>query len=547
MTGIDRKSPSIPQGLATLAVVFLVVAGPACYTPIQECGGLQCREGQQCAFRQMVCITDDCGNGNLDTGEECDDGNILSGDGCTAKCRREQCPTGFLPPVTIDDFNTAQDWVTASVPNMSVTGAVTSIGANVILGSQRDLLVTKLDDAGSSQASARVAEGKLTLDCQAGVAGKVTIVWDGTANTPTGLGMIDLTSAGSVDAIELAVSAADQPYDLVIDVAQDDTKKSSSHRFERPASGAALLVIPFSQFTSDDVGGSDGVAADFTRAGSITATASGSALHLGLDFLRTTASVRATMVDRVFDRNHDPRPDGKPARPGDRIRYIVTVENPDDAFAFPSDPLVFTFDPSAPPNTGVIELVPGTVMFESPSDGTLVKGHLPGDETVEVKVNAVPDRNTQGACDDNATDPGCVFFQFEVEIPDELPEGTIEIPAQGFFRSDNPTGPNPLAGVPTDDPGTPAELDPSRTDITYCGNGKVDALAGEQCDDGNNDDSDACQNDCKRPAVVSLHGGGCAAAGDLGSAGLALLFLGLLAFMPRGSGSRPGWQRRCAG
>ncbi len=54
--------------------------------------------------------------------------------------------------------------------------------------------------------------------------------------------------------------------------------------------------------------------------------------------------------------------------------------------------------------------------------------------------------------------------------------------------------------------------------VPSCGNGVLDAGAGEQCDDGNADDLDACRNDCTRPNGVVVPCGpcdlGCAQEGD---------------------------------
>jgi cysteine-rich repeat protein len=45
--------------------------------------------------RGSVTLFDTCGNGVLSPAEQCDDGNTTTGDGCSATCRREGCPTTF--------------------------------------------------------------------------------------------------------------------------------------------------------------------------------------------------------------------------------------------------------------------------------------------------------------------------------------------------------------------------------------------------------------------------------------------------------------------
>jgi cysteine-rich repeat protein len=49
----------------------------------------------------------ECGNGNVDPGEECDDGNLIPGDGCSPICKLEVCGNGILDPQEeCDDGNT---------------------------------------------------------------------------------------------------------------------------------------------------------------------------------------------------------------------------------------------------------------------------------------------------------------------------------------------------------------------------------------------------------------------------------------------------------
>jgi cysteine-rich repeat protein len=45
--------------------------------------------------RGSITLFDACGNGVLSPAEQCDDGNTTSGDGCSATCRLEGCPTTF--------------------------------------------------------------------------------------------------------------------------------------------------------------------------------------------------------------------------------------------------------------------------------------------------------------------------------------------------------------------------------------------------------------------------------------------------------------------
>ncbi len=71
-------------------VLALVVLVAACANKpsAHECAsGIICPDPLQCAAVQPVCISNLCGNGITDPGETCDDGNIINGDGCSADCK----------------------------------------------------------------------------------------------------------------------------------------------------------------------------------------------------------------------------------------------------------------------------------------------------------------------------------------------------------------------------------------------------------------------------------------------------------------------------
>jgi cysteine-rich repeat protein len=50
----------------------------------------------QGSIGRLVGLGSDCGDGQLDSGEECDDGNGRNDDGCLADCRRPRCGDGFV-------------------------------------------------------------------------------------------------------------------------------------------------------------------------------------------------------------------------------------------------------------------------------------------------------------------------------------------------------------------------------------------------------------------------------------------------------------------
>lgn len=94
-----------------LAIACVALAACAGSPGATECAtGITCPEGTKCAAVQPVCITNDCGDGIVQSTEKCDDGNILDGDGCAANClSREECGDGVLNSAAgevCDDGNT---------------------------------------------------------------------------------------------------------------------------------------------------------------------------------------------------------------------------------------------------------------------------------------------------------------------------------------------------------------------------------------------------------------------------------------------------------
>jgi cysteine-rich repeat protein len=53
----------------------------------------------------------ECGDGNVDAGEQCDDGNNISGDGCSATCTlwSENCEGDFEPDGDVDGSDLVQE------------------------------------------------------------------------------------------------------------------------------------------------------------------------------------------------------------------------------------------------------------------------------------------------------------------------------------------------------------------------------------------------------------------------------------------------------
>ena len=136
----------------------------------------------------------------------------------------------------------------------------------------------------------------------------------------------------------------------------------------------------------------------------------------------------ATLVDAPVAR-------GVAVAPGEVIRYTATIENPAGNDTAAGVSLVVAPDPKTPLQTGSV----------TTDSGSVVSGNAGGDLTVEVSMGDLGGGQT-------------AEMRFEVRVPDPFPPGPAEVAIQGLV-----TG----IGVKllTDDPGTVAVGDPTRTTV----------------------------------------------------------------------------------
>lgn len=115
-----------PPGLSNVHLLFgdvvstqirLTVDAAACLDVVPtNCGNGQIDAGEQCDdgnttpgdHCSATCqIESVCGDGVAEGNEQCDDGNVAAGDGCAPVCRPEVCGSGYTDPgETCDDGNT---------------------------------------------------------------------------------------------------------------------------------------------------------------------------------------------------------------------------------------------------------------------------------------------------------------------------------------------------------------------------------------------------------------------------------------------------------
>ncbi|HNT75904.1 MAG TPA: Ig-like domain-containing protein [Anaerolineae bacterium] len=212
-------------------------------------------------------------------------------------------------PITVDDWETTQS-LTLTVP-----GVVSStVDGAVILGGERDLRVELI--AGSA-VTVETAGGDLHYTADTGAWASALVVWDGddddpAAFDPTGLGGVDLTGGGALNAFRLPLTL-DESAQITLTVYSGATEVSVyavNFNF-----GALLLTVdhhvPFADF--------DGTA-DFTNVGALVleiVKPNGGTLVLG-DFQALPPTTDLLITKEVY-------PD--PAIAGRSFVYTVTVTN----------------------------------------------------------------------------------------------------------------------------------------------------------------------------------------------------------------------------
>lgn len=188
---------------------------------------------------------------------------------------------------TIDSFDAGTQLVFDETNDgVAVTDTVLAPTAEVI-GGERDLLVSKTSVNGRVQISVNdpLQPGVLSFDSLLSGQGRLVVSWDGidgNANVinDTGLGNVDLTSAGTATGLQLLIGADSAAGSVTIRLYSDDGVAGTASRFSTgtfplPNNMGTATVIEFLPFTGFTPGGGGG--ADLTRIGAIEMEVAGQA------------------------------------------------------------------------------------------------------------------------------------------------------------------------------------------------------------------------------------------------------------------------------
>lgn len=190
----------------------------------------------------------------------------------------------------IDSFDTGQFVSVTGTPS-GFKSATDTIAAAEALGGERDIYLERTS-ANSGSVSADVdtsLPGALTYSSGSSTTGNAIIVWDGsdsdaTSLDATGLGGVDLTLGGTLNALAIRTTS-DLGASLVLTIYKDAANYSAFTQAV-PADGTFTLqdfVIPFASF-----GVVGGTGADFTNVGAISLKVVGTTANvdLAVDFIK---------------------------------------------------------------------------------------------------------------------------------------------------------------------------------------------------------------------------------------------------------------------
>ena len=196
----------------------------------EECDDGNRDDGDGCSAGCMNEFGSLCGNGNVDDGEECDDGNTMAGDGCAADCTSEmtaECGNGMVEEgEECDDgnavaFDGCEDDCTPS-PDEIECEALTPLpsGNCEIAGAGSEMLIQ-----GDVLARHTILRGGYVLVDAAGMISCVGCDCDEMASAPTNIRCPEaVVSPGLINAHEHITFIQNDPY--------NDTGERYEHRHD---------------------------------------------------------------------------------------------------------------------------------------------------------------------------------------------------------------------------------------------------------------------------------------------------------------------------
>jgi uncharacterized repeat protein (TIGR01451 family) len=326
--------------------------------------------------------------------------------------------------VMIDTFHTNQPSLSLTYPPAGTTIS-SSVSGPGILGGERDIQLNLTGGviAGNSLSTV-VSSDFFSYSQDATIAGNAVVQWDGTDGSPvlnpTGLGGVDLTVAGTQDALMLSTFFDDLPANVMITVYTDAGHASAmSFAFPGLVFTSTNFILPFAAFTP-----TLGTGADFANVGAITMSLGSTvtAPDIVLNFLQTLPGLTAgKTVTVINDLNGDHM-----AGPGDTLRYTVVLANPANTTGTSETNVLFSN-----PLAANVALVVGSV---TTTQGTVTAGNGSG-VGIGVDVGTIPSG-------------GVVTITWDVIVDNPLPAGVTQITCQGAATTTTLPG-----GVPTQGPG----------------------------------------------------------------------------------------------
>lgn len=174
----------------------------------------------------------------------------------------------------IDDFSSTQ----MLELTMGAASVASSAPAPAAIGGERDLEIERVTGSGTATVDVNGGEppqGQLLFDTPPGTEAILRLVWDGPdgdaeMTAPVGLGQLDLTDGGALDAFEiefdsdLAITVSLRVYDA-LDPAGMTWSEATVLVNETPPGTFEFLEVPFTEFTLD---GPEG-AASFANVGAV--------------------------------------------------------------------------------------------------------------------------------------------------------------------------------------------------------------------------------------------------------------------------------------